>query len=78
MNKKYYLSWSAIFNMIPRHNGKTKPWVVKCEGSKDTWIFETEDEAREWIANQSDGELAGFSDSEKAIWNKYNKNHIAL
>jgi len=64
---KYYLSWSFIFNLIPRKC----PWVVKCEGEKDTWIFRTEEEARKWIKDRNDGVLMQVSTCELETWKKH-------
>ena len=70
MHKQYYIIWSYIYNLINHKDGIKKPWVVKCEGSMETWIFPTLGNAKEWVAKQDDGDLCGTDTSEMEFLEK--------
>lgn len=63
--KDYVISYSAIFQMAFGH-----PWVVKCEGSTDTWKFATEKEARDFVKGEG-GNLVKVCKGEKGIYERW-------
>lgn len=60
--RQYVISYSAILN-IATH----QPWCVQCEGSPDLWVFQTVEEAKDFVASRGDGVLRRVSDGERAI-----------